>query len=145
MDLQYFKSKLTKRQIEELATMDAEKILMSGEENPLDVQIYFKKVKAYTDKFLEKNEPAAMDEYHKHSKKLVEIGGVKVQHIQGGLIPDYEKDPVYLDLKEQLRIRKEELDHAFRTKKEYARAEDGVIAPVLPVKTHKKDSLTVTL
>ena len=59
MNLEYFKSKLSKRQIEELATMDAEKILHDGIENALDIQIYMKKVKAYTDKFLQKNENAA--------------------------------------------------------------------------------------
>ena len=144
MDLQYFKSKLTKRQIEELATMDAEKILMSGEENPLDVQIYFKKVKAYTDKFLQKNEPAAMEEYHKFSQKVVVKDDIEIQHIQGGNIPDYEQDLIYAEIKEKLNERRKLLDLVFKTNQEVY-DDQGVKVPKVKVKTIKKDSLAVRL
>ena len=144
MDLQYFKSKLTKRQIEELATMDAEKILMSGEENPLDVQIYFKKVKAYTDKFLFKNEPAAMDEYHKYGTKVVTKEGIKIEQRSGGVIPDYEQDIIYAEIKAKLNERKSLLDLVFKTNQEVY-DDQGVKVPKVKPKTHKKDSLAIAL
>ncbi len=140
----YFENNLKKRQIEDIAKGDVQQYLDKGNMDPLETQIFFKRLKAYVDKFIAENENFAIDEFHKFHQKTVEKGGAEVNYIEGGVIPDYEQDMIYADLKEKLKDRKDLLDIAFKRQREYA-DDDGVVVPVVKPKTHKKSSLTVRI
>ena len=140
----YFENNLKKRQIEDIAKGDVESHLSKGNMDPLETQIFFKRLKAYVDKFIQQNENFAIEEFHKYHEKTVEKVGAEVNYIEGGSIPDYSQDLVYAELKEALDKRKSLLDLVYKTGQELY-DDDGVKIPKVKTKTFKKSSLTVRI
>ena len=140
----YFENNLKKRQIEDIAKGDVQQYLDKGNMDPLETQIFFKRLKAYVDKFIAENENFAIDEFHKFHQKTVEKVGAEVNYIEGGEIPDYSQDLIYAELKEKLDNRKKMLDLVYKTGQEIY-DDDGVKIPKVKTKTFKKSSLTVRI
>lgn len=72
-----------------------------------------------------------------------EIASFEVKKVTGGAILDYEADHKYVELKYALDERKKVLDTA-RKMKEALYDSEGIEIPKVPVKTYRKDSITVT-
>ena len=80
-------------------------------------------------------------------KEHLEAGeghGVTIETKNGRSMPQYENDPVYKSLKQQLKDREELLKTALKSKTEIADAETGEIVPKVPV-FYAKDSKSIKL
>ena len=133
----YFKSNVTKQDIINLAKVHADEI--KDMESPIDAQILFKKAKLYLDTLLTENEKSALMIWEQNKQDYP-----NVTYDQGGRILDYEADPVYLDLKEKLKQRKDILDMAYKQKEEFADS-NGEVIPKVKIKSYRKESLNVRL
>ena len=72
------------------------------------------------------------------------VQGFVISKSNGGAILDYEADHVYVERKYLLDERKRLLDMAAKTREEMYDTK-GVMIPKVPIKTYKKDSITVTV
>jgi hypothetical protein len=72
-----------------------------------------------------------------------EIENFEVKKSTGGPMLDYAADHKYVELEFLLKERKELLDASFKTKETLFDGE-GVEIPKVPIKSYRKDSITVT-
>jgi len=72
-----------------------------------------------------------------------EIENFEVKKSTGGPMLDYAADHKYVELEFLLKERKELLDASFKTKETIFDGE-GVEIPKVPIKSYRKDSITVT-
>ena len=126
----------------ELAANDVRKSIEVGKSNPVENQIFFKRLKVYCDQFIVENEKAAIDEYEKDRQR--QFDGAEINLTQGAAILDYSQDLIYAELSEQLADRKKMLDMAYKMKEPFFDKE-GVQVPKVKVKGYRKDSLNVRL
>ncbi len=131
-------NRLKKADIIEQAKQKSSEI--SSWQNPMTAQVILKKMKLFIDTMIGANEPAAVEEFEQDKERWMDIASFS----SGGVLKDYEKDPVYADLLAQLKQRKELLDLAFKSKDPIYDA-DGVEVPKVPVKSYRKDSLRIKL
>ena len=73
-----------------------------------------------------------------------EIENFEVKKSTGGPMLDYAADHKYVELEFLLKERKEKLDMAFKSKDVMVEEKTGEIIPKVPIKTYRKDSITVT-
>ena len=137
-----FREPLRKNQIMDLALEDVNKALETAKSNPVENQIFFKRLKVYVDSFINGNETHAIDEFNKIKRDTFD--GVNVSFTQGGAILDYDQDMIYSDLAAKLKERKMLLDLAFKMTDDIFDNE-GVQVPKVKVKNYRKDSLNVRL
>ena len=133
----YFKSNITKGQIKAKAFDDSKSLI--EQHDPIDLHINLKKAKIYLDELIRENERNALLDWDLASKDF--YTGV-VTYNQGGKILNYEKDPVYMEIKEKLKERKDLLDMAFKMSDTIYDGE-GIEVPKVPVKSERKESLNV--
>lgn len=116
-----------------------------GNSNPLDLFIVARGYKYIADEIVKKIESRAMDEVLKYAKQDRTINGVKFDHRQGSAIYDYTKDPVYNAIQKELKERELQLKNAIQAAKSGNTIvdEEGVIIEAPPVKSYRKDSITI--
>jgi hypothetical protein len=137
-----FREPLKKRQIMELASQDVRNSIEMAKSNPIETQIFFKRLKVYCDQFISDNEKAAIEEFEKDREK--QFDGADIHFTQGAALLDYSQDLIYAELAEQLADRKKMLDMAFKMKEPFYDKE-GVQVPKVKVKGYRKDTLNVRL
>jgi hypothetical protein len=138
---------ITKKEIIQKAKADVSKAIDSGQVDELQLMQKIKRVSEYAAQVLKELEPEAVMAYEKHGQKTVEYAGAKYSVRPGGKILDYEKDPEYKRLKDELALRKELLDQAYKNNESGQNSMvvdgDGAEVPVVPVKTYRKDSFVI--
>jgi hypothetical protein len=74
------------------------------------------------------------------------LSGVELSIRAGYETLDYEKDPVYADISKKLKEREGQLKAAYNNSRNFGGVitdEDGVVVPIVPVKSVVKDSVIV--
>lgn len=128
---------LTKKEIQSEAVNQVQKILDSGELNMEEVVSKIVKLKEYVnsfDKALRKNDCIPVGSYQ----------GVKAVESNTGDRLDYEADPVYKKLKDELKAREEVLKAAFKNKDIDMADKNGEVIPRVPVKTYSSTVIKVS-
>lgn len=116
--------------------------VMDGNLEALIPYAVFDKMEKLVKEGKAKVESYAQDEALNYPTKTFEFSGVQYTVKQGYAQIDYEKDPIYADLKSKLEIRKKQLDLVAKTgAKIYD--DSGFDVPNVGVKGYTKDSLIV--
>lgn len=137
---------ITKRSISTIKKDLPKAILTAVEEgdiSPVEAWVYIHQVKAAIEIIM--NDSSLRDKV----REITDIGAAEIQDFTirkttGGAILDYEADHRYVELKYLLDERKKLLDTAFKAKSEIYDSQ-GVQIPKVPVKSYRKDSITVTI
>lgn len=123
----------------------ADSILLKNDLGEIDPLRTYLKVKAYEaaiKKIIEGLQESARTEAVKYGAKTFETMGAEITLKTSGDTLNYEADAEYKLLKDQLKEREEHLKTAFKVKGEYL--VDGELIPRVPVKTHGKETLSVS-
>ena len=137
MELERFKSKLTKGQLEAMAIDTEKKYLESTD--PLEILQFAKKLLYFATEFKEEAEKEAKLVWETHK-----IDYPSMSYTTGGTIYDWDKDPVYASIKLMLEQRTELLKTAVKMKEQIFDGE-GTEVPKCPIKGYRKDSINVKI
>ncbi len=137
MEIERFKTKLTKGQLQAMA-IDTVKTWLDTV-SALDALTFAKRLKVFTDQLIIESETEAKMIWDNEKSNYPNMN-----YTQGGAIKDYEEDPIYASIKLMLGERKELLDTAFKMT-EAIYDNDGVEVPKVPIKTYRKDSINVNI
>ena len=137
MEIERFKSKLSKGQLETMAIDTVTKFMEST--NELEILSFAKKLKFFTDILIKESESKA-----KMVWDQLRHDYPNMNYTNGGVIIDYSQDAEYHDLAERLKARRELLDLAFK-RKDPVFDEEGIEVPKVPVKGYRKDSINVKI
>ena len=137
MNLEYFKSNLNKGQLEAIAIDTVRKHLESVD--PLEALVFAKKLKFFADKLTTEAEKEAKHVWEQHKDAYPNC-----TYTNGGFLLDYSGDPVYSEIQDKLKERKELLDMAFKHK-EIIFDSEGAEVPKVKIKSYRKDSINVKL
>jgi hypothetical protein len=135
-------SQMSKRDIQASAIKLANEVLEFGQTNPLDRFIQLKRVAEYVDAYAGVFKQSAITEAEKYGKSTT-VYGAKIELRNSGDRFDYEADPVYCELSEKLKARKELLDLA-RKSKDVIYDSEGVDVPRIPIKTHGGQTIAIS-
>lgn len=116
--------------------------VINGEIDALPVYATFDKLEKLFKEAKSKVEEQGRDEAERHGNKTFKLHGVSFTLKNGGTKLDYEVDHVYSELTAKLKARKELLDIVHKTGQQLF-DDEGIEVPIVPVKTHIKDSLIV--
>ena len=116
--------------------------VINGEIDALPVYATFDKLEKLFKEAKSKVEEQGRDEAERHGNKTFKLHGVSFTLKNGGTKLDYEVDHVYSELTAKLKARKELLDIVHKTGNQLF-DDEGIEVPIVPVKTHIKDSLIV--
>jgi hypothetical protein len=137
MNLELFKSKLSKGQLEAMAIDTVRKQMENV--SPMESLIFAKKLKYFTDVLLKEAETEAKQVWDNEKESYPNC-----TYNDGGFLLDYDQDPVHKELSDKRKERKELLNAAFKIK-EYIVDEDGVQVPKVKIKSYRKPSIHVKL
>ena len=135
-------SALSKTDIQRVGKNSARKELEQGFNNPLQRFILAKRASEYLESYMSELKPAALNEAEKHGKGTTAFNS-KIDIRSTGARYDYEQDPVYVEIAEKLKIRKELLDLALKSKDQIFDSE-GVEVPRVPMKSAGATTLAIT-
>lgn len=113
-----------------------------GNIDALPVYATFDKLEKLFKEAKSKVEEQGRDEAERHGGKTFKLHDVSFTLKNGGVKLDYEVDHVYAELTAKLKARKELLDLVHKTGNQLF-DDEGIEVPIVPVKTHIKDSLIV--
>ena len=114
----------------------------SGDIDALPVYATFDKLEKLFKEAKAKVEEQGRTEAERHGNKTFKLHDVSFTLKNGGTKLDYEVDHVYAELTAKLKARKELLDLVHKTGNQLF-DDEGIEVPIVPVKTHIKDSLIV--
>lgn len=134
---------LTKQEINSIADAILLKV-MDGELNPLETHIKAKAIVQTFEKIASETQGYALDEAEKYGKEG-SIMGVSFKISSTGDRYDYEADPTYKKLKDELKKREEVLKMAAKTTMQIADDDSGEIIPKVPLKASSKATLNVSI
>ena len=137
MNIEYFKTNLNKGQLEAMAIDTVRKFMES--QNQLEVLKFAKKLKYFTEILLKESESEAMQVWDQYKSDFPDMN-----YTQGGVILNYNEDPIYTDLQGKLKERKELLDMAYK-QKDIIYDASGVEVPKVKIKDYRKDSINVKI
>ena len=137
MELERFKSKLSKGQIEAMAIDTVKKYIESTD--PLEVLQFAKKLILFSNVLVKEAETEAKMVWETHK-----IDYPSMSYTTGGTIYDWDQDPVYASIKLMLSQRVELLKTAVKMKDQIFDGE-GTEVPKCPIKGYRKDSINVKL
>ena len=137
MQIEYFKSKLTKGQLEALAIDTVKKHLDSV--SALEALYFAKKLSFFAGHLVKEAENESFMVWDQEGKEHENM-----TYTNGGTIYDLDKDLVYSDLKSQLSERTELLKLALK-RKDPIFDEEGIEVPKVPIKGYRKDSINVKI
>lgn len=137
MEIERFKTKLTKGQLQAMA-IDTVKTWLDTV-SALDALTFAKRLKVFTDELIKESETEAKMIWDNEKSNYPNMN-----YTQGGAIKDYEEDPIYSSIKLMLGERKELLDTAFKMK-DAIYDNEGIEVPKVPIKTYRKDSINVKI
>ena len=137
MELERFKSKLTKGQIEAMA-VDTVKTYMESTD-PLEILQFAKKLILFSNVLVKEAETEAKLVWETHK-----IDYPSMSYTSGGTIYDWDHDPVYASIKLMLSERTELLKTAVKMKDQIFDSE-GTEVPKCPIKGYRKDSINVKI
>ncbi len=137
MEIESFKTKLTKGQLQAMAIETVKTWLDTV--SALDALTFAKRLKVFTDQLISYSEGQAKMVWDQEKSNYPNM-----TYTQGGAIKDYEEDPIYASIKLMLSQRKELLDAAFKMN-EAIYDHDGVEVPKVKVKNYWKDSINVKI
>ena len=137
MEIERFKSKLSKGQLEAMA-VDTVKNYMD-EISALEILSFAKKLKVFSDTLIKESEAEAKMVWD-HEKSDYP----NMNYTQGGAIYDYKEDPVYASIALMLEQRTELLKTAVKLKDPVYDSE-GIEVPKVKVKGYRKDSINVKI
>jgi hypothetical protein len=106
------KSDICKAEIAQIAQQLTDRI-NDGEVNPVEAHIKLKAIVKACEVAIKQTEQTVADEAAKYGKTF-QAFGAEITLKEGSLTPNYEEDPIYADLKAQLKAREELLKIAFR-------------------------------
>jgi len=137
MNLEYFKSKLSKSDLHDLAVKTVSEHLENV--SALESLIFAKKLKYFTDTLITEAEKEAKLTWEQNKDSFPEC-----TYTNGGFLLDYAKDPIYKEIQDKLKERKELLDMAFKMK-DVIYDSEGVEVPKVKIKSYRKDSINVNI
>jgi len=108
-------------------------------QNQLEVLKFAKKLKYFTEILLKESESEAMQVWDQYKSDFPDMN-----YTQGGVILNYNEDPIYTDLQGRLKERKELLDLAYK-QKDIIYDASGVEVPKVKIKGYRKDSINVKI
>ena len=119
--------------------------VLDGEIDPLAVHIRCKAVVKALESIIERTEDVAKDAAAMHGKGEFKFHGASVQLREPRDMPDFNHDPVCVELADRLKARHELVKTAFKMADTAAIVDPntGEVVPVVPVKP-AKTTLTVT-
>ena len=137
------KSDICKAEIAQIAQQLTDRI-NDGEVNPVEAHIKLKAIVKALEATIKATEHTVADEASKHGKTFSAFGA-EITLKEGSLTPNYDEDPIYADLKAQMKAREELLKMAFRNagKATVYDESTGEAVPVCPAKG-TKPSIAVT-
>jgi hypothetical protein len=106
------KADICKAEIAQIAQQLTDRI-NDGEVNPIEAHIKLKAIVKACEVAIKQTEQTVADEASKHGKTF-QAFGAEITLKEGSLTPNYEEDPIYADIKAQLKAREELLKIAFR-------------------------------
>jgi len=106
------KADICKAEIAQIAQQLTDRI-NEGEVNPVEAHIKLKAIVKALEVTIKATEQTVADEAAKYGKTF-QAFGAEITLKEGSLTPNYEEDPIYADLKAQLKAREELLKIAFR-------------------------------
>lgn len=142
MEIINFEKGISKGRISLAAQQTVEKV-RNGEIDPLKTYIQAKAYQGYFTEIVKNTQSDAIAEIEKYGKDD-RVLSCKVELSNTGERLDYEKDPVYADLKKQLKERENELKTAFKSKNTMV-DENGEVIPKVPVKTPSYQTPKITI
>ena len=137
INIERFKSKLSKGQIEAMAIDTVRKYMETA--NPLDILEFSKKLIHFSGILVKEAEKEA-----KHVWDTNKSDYPNMNYTSGGAIYDWDSDPVYSNLKQMLAERLELLRTSAKLKDPVYDSE-GVEVPKCKIKGYRKDSINVKL
>jgi len=137
MELERFKSKLSKSQLKNMAIDTVRKYMETS--NPLDILTFAKKLLLFSTTLVKEAEDESKMVWDKDKNDYPDMN-----YTQGGAIYNWEEDPVYNSIKIMLADRVELLKTAVRVKDPIFDNE-GCEVPKVSIKTYRKDSINVKI
>lgn len=138
MNLANIEINLSKKQVEEMAVKKANEDLETLDS--IEVYTFMKKLTDYASKYMEVVKGKALDYLTAHGGKDIALYNSSITVRNGYDILDYEKDPIYAGLQDQLKQRQELLKTAYKSKLPIYDSE-GIEVPKVPVKKATGDSI----
>jgi len=137
------KADICKAEIAQIAQQLTDRI-NEGEFNPVEAHIKLKAIVKALEVTIKATEQTVADEASKYGKTFFAFGA-EITLKEGSLTPNYDEDPIYADLKAQMKAREELLKIAFRQAGKTAIFEEltGEQVPVCTAKA-TKPSIAVT-
>jgi hypothetical protein len=137
MELERFKSKLSKGQLEAMAIDTVKKYMET--QNPLDVLTFAKKLLHFSNVLVKESEKEGKMVWDNNKSDYPDMN-----YTSGGAIFDWDSDPVYASIKLMLSERLELLRTAVKIKEPFF-DKDGIEVPKCPLKGYRKDSINVKI
>ena len=137
MEIERFKSKLSKSQLEGMAIDTVKKQLDNA--NPLDIYSFSKKLLFFANVLVKEAEDKAKEVWDQDKE-----GHPEMSYTQGGTIYEWMEDPVYESISIMMAERLLLLKTAVRTKDPFY-DKDGVEVPKCKIKGYRKDSISVKI
>ena len=133
---------LSKKDLQALGKLRAEELIEAGYTDPLESFAKCKQLIELLTSFSTAMGAYAQDELDKHGEKKAFVGNVRLELGNTGDRYDYERDPVYAELKAQMADRKKILDAARTATQDYHVYKD---VPRVPLKTPGKQIIKATI
>lgn len=137
MELERFKSKLSKGQLEAMAIDTVKKYMET--QNPLDILSFAKKLIHFSGVLVKEAESEAKMVWDNNKSDYPNMN-----YTSGGAIFDWDSDPVYASIKLMLSERLELLRTAVKIKEPFF-DKDGIEVPKCKLKGYRKDSINVKI
>ena len=137
MEIERFKTKLSKGLLKGMAVDTVKQWIETV--SPLDALTFAKRLKVFSDELIRVSEIDAKMVWDQEKSNYPDM-----TYTIGGVLKDYEQDPIYNSIKIMLSERKELLDTAFKVKDKIFDNE-GIEVPKVPVKSYRKDSINVRI
>lgn len=134
-------SALTKADIQTAGKIAARVELEAGNHNPLQRFILAKRTSEFLESYMAELKSSALNEAEKHGKGA-SVYNSKIDIHSTGARYDYEADPVYVELQEKVKLRKDLLDLANKSKEPIFDGE-GIEVPKVPLKSAGSTTLAI--
>lgn len=132
---------LSKAQIQEAAVQEANELLTAGQDDPVNLLLYSKRVVEFLSVFVKNIESNVREEVAKSGGPITQEGATLSLGSTGDRL-DFEKDSVYADLKKKLKAREDLLKLAAKSEDDIYDG-DACLVIQVPLKTAGRETLVV--
>jgi len=134
---------LNKQSLQELGIAEAKRLLDEGYHDSIELTVFSKKYSEFLTAFAKELKSNAGDVLTQNGGKMSALGS-KVAMTNGATYYDYAQDPIYAEIEDKLKARKELLKSVLK-QKDPVYDKDGIEIPKVGILRVNPDSIKVTL